>query len=246
MKFKSLLISSKHKLIKVFIRLFKPSQFTDGVYLNKNKQVILYESINDDYFYDGSFVFQKYNSIGLVIYQESNNLWRRYDYNENDQIVLELTYDSYYDKINSLKTDWVGDKKVKQTWDNSYWKVYDDNGNLVLIDSVDNLWEKFEYDEFSNLIFYSNYDGEWTEYRWENKVKVYEKSRHLSDNYHEYYYGQKPCDYDYEITELEYDSKGRLLYKNYLGYRWIKYRYDDDNNLVYEEDSNGNKDCYTL
>ena len=51
MKFKSLLISSKHKLIKVFIRLFKPSQFTDGVYLNKNKQVILYESINDDYFY---------------------------------------------------------------------------------------------------------------------------------------------------------------------------------------------------
>ncbi len=205
----------------------------------------------------------KYDETGNLVYWENDSgYWGKYEY---DDLGRETKYDSNaewynksYDSNGNLifeERGYHGDDKY-----NSWAKyIYDQNNNLIKIESNNGNVTEYTYDDMSRLTYesYSDNDSKNVKYTYDGYGNITRKEK--KHYWEEFTYDIQGrlihwIDSKDEQNIYEYDDKGNLIYKQ-VGDEVTSNDYDEDGNLIYTEtiytyssfwfkfeyDENGNK-----
>lgn len=176
------------------------------------------------------YIKRKYDENKNIIHEIDNNgniIERKYDekgnciyskeYNEKTG-EIECEYISKYDE----KGNEIYGKNILRNY--QYWKQYDENNNII--SSLDELGEGiiYEYDKRGNIIKQYNTDG--------TLIVRYYNIYDLKDH--------SDIVIDKDSVKRIYDEKNNLIEQIEISFQ-ESYRYDENGNCVYYENSNGYK-----
>ncbi len=164
-----------------------------------------------------------YNSEGKCIRCESKfDYWVNYQYDSQGNKIKEENSDG----------DWV-------KWE------YDQHGNIIKEENSNDYWTKWEYDQHGNIIKEEDSDGIWFKYYYNDQGRCikeeYSNNSWITNTYDDLGHILTTKLSDGGNIVYQYDSKFKLIKKISTAPSWYKiYEYDNNENVIKEEDSNKN------
>ena len=183
---------------------------------------------------------------------------------EGLNLVKKKFPDRYFD-LDTFKEFTYYEANDHPTW---YKYEYNERGSQIYYEDYTGGWAKWEYDNLGRVIYYENFNGDTQEttyndkgfevkYKRENGEIIttqYDKAGYPINeglNLFKKKFTNKYLDWDtgeeFPYTEIdqhpqwyknEYDADGNVINsKNWDG-SWVRFDYDSENNLIYQEDSN--------